>query len=190
MSRSRVQVDLLNKKSNRYIRGTGAQAQAFNEDFEELRMITNEDCFDGEDDVNINRQEISREVVETEQSEFRKLPQLDSFDSMSDEVIGKEHFRKNSKKEVAQTTNLEQKGCPFEKKIVDSKKSPANKSSNNAVVKDRKLQISAGARTVELDQNILVSARNKNVSKGENALMDSNEFINTIQMQQKIQRQS
>ena len=54
MSRSRVQVDLLNKKSNRYIRGTGAQATAFNEDFEELRMITNEECFDGEDNVNIH----------------------------------------------------------------------------------------------------------------------------------------
>lgn len=39
MSRSRVQVDLLNKKSSRYNRG-GKKVETFNEDFEELRMIT------------------------------------------------------------------------------------------------------------------------------------------------------
>jgi len=78
MSRSRVQVDLLNKKSSRYLRGV--KKEVFNEDFEELRMITHEDRnedFEDEDEVMMD----SNPIVETEQSEFRKLPQLDSFDS-------------------------------------------------------------------------------------------------------------
>ena len=52
MTRSKVNIDMMNKKSNRYVRGTGAQATAFNEDFEELRMITHNDESEGPDDVN------------------------------------------------------------------------------------------------------------------------------------------
>ena len=75
----------MKKTSNRY--RAGPKQQAFNEDFEELRMITHEDDLEDQDEVNCA--EYSQQIVETEQSEFRKLPQLDSFDSMNDVVIGK-----------------------------------------------------------------------------------------------------
>ena len=46
MSKSRVRIDLFNKqKSNRYFRGTprgGSKAFQFNDDFEEIRMVTHE----------------------------------------------------------------------------------------------------------------------------------------------------
>ena len=46
MSKSKVRIDLFNKqKSNRYFRGTprgGSKAFQFNDDYEEIRMVTNE----------------------------------------------------------------------------------------------------------------------------------------------------
>ena len=54
---------------------------------------------------------------------------------MSGEIIGKnDPFRKNSKRGVAKTTNLEQAGAPFDKeKRTGSKGSPTYQSSNNVV---------------------------------------------------------
>ena len=69
MSRSRVQVDQQNKKSTRYQPNA---VQAFNDDFEELRMITNEDCYGLEVEANENSKVSG--VAGTEQSDFRKLP--------------------------------------------------------------------------------------------------------------------
>ena len=46
MSKSKVRIDLFNKqKSNRYFRGTprgGSKAFQFNDDYEEIRMVTHE----------------------------------------------------------------------------------------------------------------------------------------------------
>lgn len=50
-------------------------------------MITHEEEYEDHDEVNCA--EHSQQMAETEQSEFRKLPQLDSFDSMDDDAIGK-----------------------------------------------------------------------------------------------------
>ena len=91
-----MHIDMLNKnKSNRYFRGTprgGSKVFVFNEDFEELRHITHDDFDDPADEVMMeNSQE---DIVPTEQSEFRKLPLADSFDSMNDKGLGKnEPFR-------------------------------------------------------------------------------------------------
>ena len=52
MSRSKVQIDLLNKKSNRYIRGGTTPANkvgTFVDDFDQLRMITHNSDYDNED---------------------------------------------------------------------------------------------------------------------------------------------
>ena len=61
-------------------------------------MITHEqdDDFEGDqDEVMMD----SNPIIETEQSEFRKLPQLDSFDSQNDEALGKnDPFRNKTDK--------------------------------------------------------------------------------------------
>lgn len=56
-------------------------------------MITHNSDYGNEDMIHIEESQ-NAIAVETEQSEFKKLPQLDSFDSMTDEAIGKnEPFR-------------------------------------------------------------------------------------------------
>lgn len=71
---------MLSKQSNRYHRGTvGAKMTQFNEDIEEERMVTCDSDSEDGDVVNLSQREV---IVDTEQSEFRKLPKMNSFESM------------------------------------------------------------------------------------------------------------
>ena len=71
---------MLSKQSNRYRRGT--QTNQFNEDIEEERMVTCDSDFEDQDVVNQENLSQREVIVDTEQSEFRILPRMDSFESM------------------------------------------------------------------------------------------------------------
>ena len=79
-------------------------AQVFNDDFEELRMITNEDIYGLEAEQKENSK-VSIHDQGSEQSDFRKLPQLDSFDSVNCDQ--RSSHRKSSKRQKAKTNALD-----------------------------------------------------------------------------------